>query len=55
MRNIVVGWFGKMLSCVCVCVCVWRARERRRQRDGGGAGRERWPGCGKMLKVGGST
>ena len=33
MRNIVVGWFGKMLSCVCVCVCVCVCGEREKDED----------------------
>ena len=32
MRNIVVGWFGKMLSCVCVCVCVESERKTKTER-----------------------
>ena len=33
MRNIVVGWFGKMLSSVCVCVCVCGEREKDEDRE----------------------
>lgn len=32
MRNMVVRWFGKTLSCVCVCMCVCEEQEKHGDR-----------------------